>query len=192
MRLLIGIDADMHDVVDRLLKSKLTAAEVQAIYDKGFADGHSAGAEQGRRSAVIAAAMPMGMLDTSDVGPGVNGHGWFEIAQHCATNKDRIHRDKDREFVDSIYEQMTFRGKSPTSAAGEVAARYFQSAFWREDLMQPIIEVRFAMVTNGYTSIIPVIGKKPVLDQWEKTRNVSREMLETWSSIVPGLTTLES
>ena len=36
--------------------------------------------------------------------------------------------------------------------------------------MQPIIEVRFAMVTNGYTSIIPVIGKKPVLDQWEKTR----------------------
>ena len=44
--------------------------------------------------------------------------------------------------------------------------------------MQPIIEVRFAMVTNGYTSIIPVIGKKPVLDQWEKTKNVSREMLE--------------
>ena len=51
--------------------------------------------------------------------------------------------------------------------------------------MQPIIEVRFAMVTNGYTSIIPVIGKKPVLDQWEKTRNVSREMLETWSLNCP-------
>ena len=51
--------------------------------------------------------------------------------------------------------------------------------------MQPIIEVRFAMVTNGYTSIIPVIGKKPVLDQWQKTRNVSREMLETWSLNCP-------
>jgi len=51
--------------------------------------------------------------------------------------------------------------------------------------MQPIIEVRFAMVINGYTSIIPVIGKKPVLDQWEKTRDVSREMLETWSLNCP-------
>ena len=51
--------------------------------------------------------------------------------------------------------------------------------------MQPIIEVRFAMVTNGYTSIIPVIGKKPVLDQWEKTKNVSREMLESWSLNCP-------
>ena len=34
--------------------------------------------------------------------------------------------------------------------------------------MQPIIEVRFAMVTNGYTSIVPVIGKKPVLDRVAK------------------------
>jgi putative DNA primase/helicase len=51
--------------------------------------------------------------------------------------------------------------------------------------MQPIIEVRFAMVTNGYTSIIPVIGKVPVLDQWEKTKDVSREMLESWSLNCP-------
>src|SRR6478672_2913758 len=52
--------------------------------------------------------------------------------------------------------------------------------------MQPIIEVRFAMVTNGYTSIVPVIGKKPVLDQWQKTENVSRKMLEDWSRNCPG------
>ena len=52
--------------------------------------------------------------------------------------------------------------------------------------MQPIIEVRFAMVTNGYTSIVPVIGKKPVLDQWQKTENVSRKMLEDWSRNCPS------
>jgi hypothetical protein len=52
--------------------------------------------------------------------------------------------------------------------------------------MQSIVEVRFAMVTNGYTSIIPVIGKKPVLDEWEKTKDVSREMLEAWSRNCPS------
>jgi putative DNA primase/helicase len=52
--------------------------------------------------------------------------------------------------------------------------------------MQPIIEVRFAMVTNGYTSIVPVIGKKPVLDQWQKTENVTRKMLEDWSRNCPS------
>ena len=52
--------------------------------------------------------------------------------------------------------------------------------------MQPIIEVRFAMVTNGYTSIVPVIGKKPVLAEWQKTENVSRATLEAWSRNCPS------
>ena len=129
----------------------------------------------------------MGILDTSDVGPGVNGHSWFEIAQHCAAHKDRIYRDKDREFIDSIYRADSLSRQIPIATAGKMAARYLQSAFWREDrLMQPIIEVRFAMVTNGYTSIVPVIGKKPVLDQWQKTENVSRKMLEDWSRNCPS------
>ena len=129
LRLLIGIDADMHDLVDRLQKSKLTAAEVQAIYDKGFADGHSKGAEQGRRSAVIATARPMGIMDTSDIGPGVNGHGWFEIAQHCAAHKDWIYRDKDREFVDSVYEQIAFGRKSPTPPQAKWLRDIFNQRF---------------------------------------------------------------
>ena len=34
-------------------------------------------------------------------------------------------------------------------------------------MMQPILEVRLAMVAHGYTPI-PVIGKKPLLEEWQK------------------------
>ena len=33
--------------------------------------------------------------------------------------------------------------------------------------MQPIIEIRLAMVAHGYTPI-PVMGKKPPLTEWQK------------------------
>jgi hypothetical protein len=132
LNILAGIGLDIHALVERLEhggNEELTAAEVQAIYDKGFADGHSAGAEQGRRSAVIATARPMGVMDTSDVGPGVNGHGWFEIAQHCAAHKDWIYRDKDRGFIDSVYEQMAFRGKPPTPPQAKWLRDIFNQRF---------------------------------------------------------------
>src|SRR4029077_8941132 len=86
---------------------KLSATEMQQIYDQAYAKGHADGAEQGRRSAVIAAAMPMNMLDTSDIGPGVNGYSWLEIAHYCADNKHRVFRDRDREFIESVFEQLT-------------------------------------------------------------------------------------
>ena len=102
---------------------------MQTIYDKGFADGHSKGAEQGRRSAVIAAARPMGIMDTSDIGPGVNGHGWFEIAQHCAAHKDWIHRDKDREFVDSVYRADSASRQIPTPPQAKWLRDIFNQRF---------------------------------------------------------------
>ena len=126
-QLLAGNGLDIHDMVERfktlqqvlansgfdnnklaeLLKNPpLSAGEMQSIYDKGYADGHAVGAEQGRRSAVIAAAMPMGMIDTTDVGPGVNGYSWLEIAHYCADNKHFIARDREREFIDSVFEQL--------------------------------------------------------------------------------------
>jgi hypothetical protein len=129
---LASVGLDIHALVERLEhggNEKLTAAEVQAIYDKGFADGHSKGAEQGRRSAVIATARPMGILDTSDVGPGVNGHSWFEIAQHCAAHKDRINRDKDRDFIDSIFEQMAIQGRSPSPRQAKWLRDIFNQRF---------------------------------------------------------------
>jgi hypothetical protein len=134
-QLLAGSGLDIHDMVERfktlqqvladsgfennklaeLLKNPpLSAGEMQSIYDKGYADGHAVGAEQGRRSAVIAAAMPIAMLDTSDVGPGVNGYSWLEIAHYCADNKHRVSRDRDREFIDSVFEQLA-SGRRPIS-----------------------------------------------------------------------------
>jgi hypothetical protein len=45
--------------------------------------------------------------------------------------------------------------------------------------MQPILEVRVAMIAHGYTPI-PVMGKKPPLQEWQKITAVSQSMLEAW------------
>ena len=164
----------------------------RAIYDKGFADGHSKGAEQGRRSAVIAAARPMGILDTSDVGPGVNGYGWFEIAQHCAANKHRVSRDKDRDFVESVYEQIALAADSSRHRRQSGCAIFSINVL--AGGLTDAADYRSAL-RDGDQRLhvdIPVIGKKPVLDQWQKTKNVSREMLEAWSRNCPTPATPES
>lgn len=49
-------------------------------------------------------------------------------------------------------------------------------------MQQSVFDTRLAMVSNGYTSIVPVTGKKPAFDEWQKTENVSRELLEAWNS----------
>src|SRR5262245_14836825 len=45
--------------------------------------------------------------------------------------------------------------------------------------MRPILEVRLAMIAHGYTPI-PVVGKKPLLQEWQKITIVSQSMLEAW------------
>jgi hypothetical protein len=113
LQVLTNAGLDIHVLVSRIEHGKhkedgkLSAAEMQKIYDTAYAKGHADGAEQGRRSAAISAAMPMAMLDTSDVGPGINGYSWLEIAHYCADNKHRLSRDRDREFIDSVFEQLT-------------------------------------------------------------------------------------
>lgn len=111
-QVLTNAGLDIHVLRSRIEHGKceedgnLSASEMQKIYDAAYAKGHADGVEQGRRSAIIATAIPMGIIDSSDVGPGVNGHSWLEIAQYCADNKHRVFRDKDREFIDSIFEQL--------------------------------------------------------------------------------------
>ena len=125
LRVLAAAGLDIHVLVERIEHGedeKLSQGEMQKIYDKGFADGYSTGVDQGRRSAVIAAAMPMsifGSIASSDVGPGINGHSWLEIAQYCATNKHRITRNKDRDFADSVFDQIASgRSPNPPQASG--------------------------------------------------------------------------
>jgi hypothetical protein len=121
LQVLTNAGLDIHVLLSRIEHGKheendekLSARAMQQIYDAAYAKGHADGAEQGRRGAVIAAAMPMGMLDTTDVGPGVNGYTWIEIAHYCADNKHRVSRDRDREFIDSVFEQLT-SGRRPIS-----------------------------------------------------------------------------
>ena len=51
--------------------------------------------------------------------------------------------------------------------------------------MQPIIEVRLAMVDHGFTPI-PVIGKVPPLKKWQETTGVCKATLEDWDRNWPN------
>jgi hypothetical protein len=133
LRLLAAAGLDIHTLVSRVEHgkgdSKLGISQMQEIYEKGYADGHTEGVQQGRRSAVIAAAMPMSLVDTSDVGPGVNGYDWIQIAQYCTINKHRISRDRDREFVDSVFEQLTFGRRSISAPQAKWLRDIFNQRF---------------------------------------------------------------
>ena len=51
--------------------------------------------------------------------------------------------------------------------------------------MQPILEVRLAMVDHGFTPI-PVIGKVPPLKKWQETTGVCKATLEDWDRNWPN------
>jgi len=127
LRLLANAVLDIHALAERVEhggNEPLSAAEMQRIYDKGFEDGFAKGAEHGRRSAVIA-AQPVGVFATP-FDSGINGYSWQKIAQHCAINSSLFH-GKDLDFVESIAEQLTYRG-SPTPAQ----AKWLRDLFMRK------------------------------------------------------------
>src|SRR5262245_52889452 len=53
--------------------------------------------------------------------------------------------------------------------------------------MATVLEVRQALVDRGYVPI-PVIGKAPPFNNWQKVENVSRAMLEAWARNFPRAT----
>jgi hypothetical protein len=53
--------------------------------------------------------------------------------------------------------------------------------------MATVLEVRQALVDRGFTPI-PVIGKAPPFNSWQKVENVSRAMLEAWGRNWPRAT----
>jgi hypothetical protein len=126
LRLLASAGLDIHAVAERVEHGNepLSAAEMQRIYDKGFGDGFSKGAEHGRRGAVVA-AQPIGVFATH-VDSGINSYSWQEIAQHCTANNSLFH-GKDLDFVESIAEQLTYRSH-PTPAQ----AKWLRDLFMRK------------------------------------------------------------
>ena len=129
LRLLDKNGLDIHALADRV-EQPLSAGEMQAIYDAGYQKGHADGADQGRRSAVLAAAQP-GHLQAPDasVGDGVNGYLWQEIARHCALNKHRLANDWEREFVESVDEKLTHHYSAPTPKMASSLRRIFLNRF---------------------------------------------------------------
>jgi hypothetical protein len=123
LQLLASIGLDIHVLAELLVKriegkpsepASLNAAQMQRIYDNAYQKGFADGSEYGRKSAIIAAPS----IGTFNVGvnSGVNGYSWQQIAQHCLTNKHLFH-GRDYEFVESIAEQLEYRGTpSPAQA----------------------------------------------------------------------------
>lgn len=119
LRLLAGAGLDIHALAERVENcgdDKLTAAEMQRIYDKGFEDGFAKGAEHGRRSAVLAAAQPIGGFATG-ADDGVNGYSWQQIAAYCAANKHLFH-GKALDFIEDMPAKLA-AFHNPTPAQGK-------------------------------------------------------------------------
>jgi hypothetical protein len=126
-RVLANAGLDIHVLVERIESPGFSESEMTEICDKAYAQGHADGAEHGRRSAIIAAAQPMGIF-ADDVGNGINGYSWLKIAQHCARN---IHRLSawEREFAESMAEKLTNLYSAPTPKQAASLRRIFCSKF---------------------------------------------------------------
>lgn len=122
---------DVHPIADRYERGDdqpLNAAEMQRIYDAAYAKGHADGSEQGRRSAVLATAQPWHLqAPGACVDDGVNGYPWTSVAAHCFTNK-HLFQGRDLEFVESIAEQLAWRGSVPTAKQ----AKWLRDLFMRK------------------------------------------------------------
>jgi hypothetical protein len=138
LQVLTNAGLDIHVLVSRIEhgkaddekekeEKKLSAGQMQKIHEAAYAKGYAEGIEAGRRSAVIAAAMPMGIIDTSDVGPGVNGYGWLAIAQHCAANK-HLFSGKAVNFVEDIPGKIASFGR-PTPPQAKWLKDLFMQKF---------------------------------------------------------------
>ena len=64
--------------------------------------------------------------------------------------------------------------------AAEVAAEFDNVVLFRAPSLKPT-ELRLALKAAGY-SPIPVVGKKPPLDEWQKQLDVSREDIDGWAA----------
>jgi hypothetical protein len=127
LRLLASVGLDIHALADRLEHGgddQLSAAEMQRLYDKGFEDGFTKGAEHGRRSAVFA-AQPIGTFATT-IDDGVNGYNWLQIAEHCAANKHLFY-GRDLEFIESMPDKIRMY-RTPTPAR----AKWLRDLFLRK------------------------------------------------------------
>ncbi len=127
-RTLKSVGADGHDVAELLTKpSGYSETELLEACEKYYAIRRGKEIEQEHRRAMVAAAKPIVVDD--DVGDGVGDYSWLEIAQHCMASIDRF-RGRDRDFVESVYRQLSSGRRSAPSPAQapwlrDLFVRYF-------------------------------------------------------------------
>ena len=122
LRVLATAGLDIHTLVSRVEHGKAgdgkTDEELQKALDeaveKGIQIGLAKGIEQGRRSAVIAAAPSM--IALGDVGTGVNGYSWLEIAEHAERNLHRLN-DWEKGFIENVTRKLRYKPPSINEAA---------------------------------------------------------------------------
>ena len=114
-RTLKGANADGHDLIKRLTEqSGYSESEPLEACEKYYAIRRNKEIEQEHRRAMVAATKPIVVDD--DVGDGVGDYSWLEIAQHCMASIDRF-RGRDRDFVESVYRQLSSGRRSAPSPA---------------------------------------------------------------------------
>jgi hypothetical protein len=131
LQLLANAALDIHWLSTRIEKggdngearASLGAAEMQRIYDAAYQKGFTDGSAHGRKSAIVAGPS-IGTFNI-DVGSGVNGYSWRQIAQHCVANKHLFH-GRDYDFVESVAEQLEYK---PISAP---QAKWLKDLFMRQ------------------------------------------------------------
>lgn len=137
-RILITAGLDTHAIADRLEES--TMAGMQKIYQAGYDQRRIDEVEERRRNTSMfssgMSAYRGYQYSANDfaggVGGGINGYSWHAIAQHCAARIDSIPRpqSRDREFVESIAEQLDYALSQPTPRQAkwlrDIFNKYFQ------------------------------------------------------------------
>ena len=125
VRTLVGAGLDIHAVVERIEIPPVSDEEMQKIFDAGYAERVSDEAEQRHRAVAVVASLADG-----EVGDGINGYSWREIAGHCLANRQRIRSrwESDR-FIPSVAERLANPHYKLSDKEAPILRRIFQTWF---------------------------------------------------------------
>ena len=116
-------EADAHDLIERLT----TNEDMNKIYSTGLEHGAKQVEQKPTAPPVAPASRPGMFTEFDDVGYGLNGFSWVEIAQHCADHPEKLN-DWEREHMPDIAANVTSYG-GPTWKQANVLARVFRYRF---------------------------------------------------------------
>ena len=103
---------DLGDAVEKLATGGLEEAEMQRVFDAGFAKGRLETERKQMEGQAVYGQRPNGGVD------------WEAIALHCQREKSRL-ESKHHQFVDDMASRMTW-GREPTERQGKYLISVFR------------------------------------------------------------------